>query len=144
MHRTHFYENVCAVRDLILLILTMKMYAVPRGSTSFLKKNIVLGKFTVRLYSRSNPTLSGFILPQPHWSLSELKILVKSEKVIDDILLDKLAKMSCICLDSASLKVSRQDIKDDINTILNCSKILKVTFNRHIFPDDRFYTFLKR
>ena len=84
---------------------------------------------------KSSVARTPFILPAPHWSLEELRILGGSDNsIVNEEGVEKLARLSCIDLEAASSKVSKEEICRDINVILNCARVLQVpTIMKHIF-----------
>jgi len=78
-----------------------------------------------RLYSKS-AIRQQFKLSSPTWSLLELRIQSSQGNTIDEKTIDYLCDLAKIDLNSSS--VSKAEVIQDVNTILNCAKSLQVLF----------------
>jgi hypothetical protein len=52
----------------------------------------------------------------------------QNHDIIDERGVQKLAKLACIDVETAAKKVTTEEIKRDVNVILNCATFLQVRF----------------
>lgn len=74
----------------------------------------------LRRFSIGRPSRSRYTLPPATWSLLEYKALVQDQNnVISDSDLQRIYRLACIRHDGV-----QEDVKRDINFILNCIKVI--------------------
>lgn len=69
----------------------------------------------------------GYQLPSSSWSLADMRILATGTGVIHEDEVARLAKLASIDMNAVNTRVSASEVCRDINVILNCSRLLKVS-----------------